>query len=77
MELFAFMYKSIHLTDMKYEVKKLTPFRLLSLYAYDALKKGHNMFALMIELDVTDIRQKLRSQRKEGHNTSFFGFLLS
>ncbi len=76
MELFAFMYKSIYLTDMKYEVKKLTPFRLLSLYAYDALKKGHNMFAL-IELDVTDIRQKLRSQRKEGHNTSFFGFLLS
>ena len=61
---------------MKYEVKKLTPFRLLSIYAYDAIKKGHNMFAL-IELDVTDIRQSLRVRRKEGHKASFFGFLLS
>ena len=61
---------------MKYEVKQLTPFRLLSIYAYDTIKKGHNMFAL-IELNVTNIRQRLRSQRKEGHKTSFFGFLLS
>lgn len=61
---------------MKYEVKELTPFRLLSIYAYDAIKKGHNMYALL-ELDVTDIRQRLRSQRKEGQKTSFFGFLLS
>jgi len=61
---------------MKYEVKELTPFRLLSIYAYDAIKKGHNMFAL-IELDVTDIRQRLRTRRKEGHKASFFGFLLS
>jgi pyruvate/2-oxoglutarate dehydrogenase complex dihydrolipoamide acyltransferase (E2) component len=60
---------------MKYEVKELTPFRLLSIYAYDAIKKGHNMFA-MIELDVTDIRQRLREMRKEGHKASFFGFLL-
>jgi pyruvate/2-oxoglutarate dehydrogenase complex dihydrolipoamide acyltransferase (E2) component len=62
--------------NMKYEVKQLTPFRLLSIYAYDAIRKGHNMYAL-VELDVTDIRQKLRSQRKEGRNVSFYGFLLS
>jgi pyruvate/2-oxoglutarate dehydrogenase complex dihydrolipoamide acyltransferase (E2) component len=61
---------------MKYEVKKLTPFRLMSIYAYDAIKKGHNMYALL-ELDVTNIRQRLRLQRKEGQKTSFFGFLLS
>ena len=61
---------------MEYSVKRLTPFRLLSIYAYDAIKKGHNMFAL-IDVDVTDIRQKLRYFRKEGRNISFFGFLLS
>jgi len=61
---------------MKYEVKELTPFNLMSIYAYDAIKKGHNMYALL-ELDVTDIRQRLRSQRKEGRKTSFFAFLLS
>lgn len=60
---------------MKYEIKKLTPFRLASIYAYDAVGVGHNMYALL-ELDVTDIRQRLRSQRKEGRNVSFFGFLL-
>jgi pyruvate/2-oxoglutarate dehydrogenase complex dihydrolipoamide acyltransferase (E2) component len=61
---------------MKYKVKKLTPFRLLSIYAYDAIKKGHNMYALL-ELDVTDIKQRLRLQRKQGQKTSFYGFLLS
>lgn len=61
---------------MKYEVKRLTPFRLLSIYGYDALKKGHNMYAL-VELDVTDIRNSLRIQRKEGLNVSFYGFILS
>jgi hypothetical protein len=50
---------------MKYDVEKLTPFRLLSIYAYDAIKKGHNMYAL-VEFDVTAIRKRLRSQRKEG-----------
>ena len=31
----------------------------------------------LVEFDVTDIRQKLRFQRKHGHNISFFSFLLS
>lgn len=61
---------------MKYEIKKLSSFRLLSIYGYDALGDGHNMYALT-EIDVTDIRQRLRSNRKEGNNISFFGFLLS
>lgn len=60
---------------MKCEIKKLTPFRLLSIYAYEALESGHNMFA-QIEFDVTGIRRKLRSQRMGGRNVSFFGFLL-
>lgn len=60
----------------KYEIKKISPFRLLSIYAYDTLEQGHNMYA-QIEVDVTNTRQSLRSQRKTGKNVSFFGFLLS
>lgn len=60
----------------KYEIKKISPFRLLSIYAYDTLGQGHNMYA-QIEVDVTNTRQSLRSQRKAGKNVSFFGFLLS
>jgi hypothetical protein len=61
---------------MKYEIKKLTPYRLMSVYAYEAVQAGHNMYA-QIELDVTDIRKKLRMQRRAGNNVSFFGFLLN
>ena len=61
---------------MEYSVKQITPFRLLSIYAYDAIKKGHNMDAL-VEFDVTEIRKRLRFQRKKGRNISFFGFLIS
>lgn len=61
---------------MNYKIKKLSPFRLLSIYGYEALGEGHNMHAL-IELDVTDIRQKLRTGRKEGRSVSFFGYILS
>jgi len=60
----------------KYVIKKMSPFRLLSIYAYDTLGQGHNMYA-QIEVDVTNTRQYLRSQRKAGRNVSFFGFLLS
>ena len=55
---------------MKFEIKNLSPFRLLSIYGYEALGEGHNMYALT-EFDVTDIRQRLRSQRKNGQNISF------
>ncbi|MBN2572859.1 MAG: 2-oxo acid dehydrogenase subunit E2 [Ignavibacteriales bacterium] len=58
-----------------YKIKKLIPFRLLSIYAYDTLGTGHNMYA-QIEIDVTDLRQSIRAQRKIGINVSFFGFLL-
>jgi pyruvate/2-oxoglutarate dehydrogenase complex dihydrolipoamide acyltransferase (E2) component len=61
---------------MNYQIKKLSPFRLLSIYGYEAIGQGHNMFALL-ELDVTDIRQKLRSHRKDGNKVSFFSYLLS
>ena len=70
------MFNSLTNPNMNYEVKELTPFRLMSIYAYDAIKKGHNMYALL-EFDVTDIRQRLRTQRKGGQKASFFGFLLS
>jgi hypothetical protein len=30
---------------MKYEIKKLSPFRLLSIYGYEALGNRHNMYA--------------------------------
>jgi pyruvate/2-oxoglutarate dehydrogenase complex dihydrolipoamide acyltransferase (E2) component len=61
---------------MKYQKRKLSSFRLLSIYGYEALGDGHNMYAV-IELDVTDIRQRLRSQRRERKKVSFFGFLLN
>ena len=61
---------------MACDVKRLTPFRLLSIYAYDTLGAGHNMVA-QIEVDVTDVRRKLRMERKAGNQVSFFGFLLS
>jgi len=70
------MFNSLTNPNMNYEVKELTPFRLISIYAYDAIKKGHNMYALL-EFDVTDIRQRLRTHRKGGQKASFFGFLLS
>jgi chloramphenicol O-acetyltransferase len=60
---------------MNYRIKKLNPFRILSIYGYEAVGAGHNMYAL-IDIDVTDIRQKLRSYRKQGRNITFFGFLL-
>lgn len=59
--------------NLKYSMKRLTPFRLVSIYAYDALGVGHDMYALL-ELDVTDMRQRLRSQRQEGRNVSIFWF---
>jgi chloramphenicol O-acetyltransferase len=61
---------------MKYEKRTLNPFRLLSIYGYEAIGAGHNMYAL-IEIDVTEIRQKLRNERKKGQNVSFFAFILS
>jgi chloramphenicol O-acetyltransferase len=61
---------------MNYQVKKLSPFRLLSMYGYEAIGAGHNMYALL-EFDVTNVRQKLRCLRKGGQNISFYGFLLS
>lgn len=61
---------------MKYQIKNLTPFRITSIYSYDALGFGHNMYA-MLDIDVTDVRQKLRVYRKNGHSISFFAFILS
>lgn len=62
--------------SMKYQIKKVDPFRLLSIYGYEAVGVGHNMYAL-IELDVTDLRQDLRRRRRVGEKVSFFGYLLS
>jgi chloramphenicol O-acetyltransferase len=61
---------------MDYIKKRLSPFRMLSIYGYEANGAGHNMYAL-IELDVTELRQTLRMQRKHGLKVSFFAYLLS
>lgn len=63
------------LEPMKYNVKRLDSFRLLSMYGYEALGQGHNMHAL-VEFDVTDTRKHLRDLRKSGVNISFFSYLL-
>lgn len=60
---------------MNYRIRKLESFRLLSIYGYEAIGTGHNMHALL-EIDITDIRQRLRLQRKSGQNVTFFGFIL-
>jgi hypothetical protein len=41
---------------MEYSVKQIIPFRLLSIYAYDAIRKGHHIYAL-VEFDATEIRE--------------------
>ncbi len=61
---------------MKYEIKKLSPFRVLSINGYEAVGAGHNMHAL-VEMDVTDVRRELREMRREGRRVSFFGYILS
>ena len=61
---------------MKYEIRKMSQFRLLSINSYEVIGSGHNMYA-QIEIDVTDVRKRLRSQRQNGRKVSFYGFLLS
>jgi chloramphenicol O-acetyltransferase len=61
---------------MNFVKKNLSSFRLLSIYGYDVIGTGHNMYAL-IELDVTDVRNTLRIKRKNGQNVSFFAYMLS
>ncbi|MHB8926579.1 MAG: 2-oxo acid dehydrogenase subunit E2 [Bacillota bacterium] len=61
---------------MAYHVKRLSPFRLMSILGYEALGTGHNIHAQM-EVDVTNIRRRLRWLSRDGPKVSFFGYLLS
>lgn len=60
---------------MEYEIKGVSLFRLMSRYTKEALGPDHVMHA-QINLDITDLRKRLRLMRMEGQNVSLFGFLL-
>lgn len=55
--------------------EKLTDFRKLQITGFDAVKKGHNMYAL-VEFDITDIRKSLRVLRMNGKKLTFFAYVL-
>jgi hypothetical protein len=61
---------------MRCEKRTLYSLRLLSIYGYEVIGSGHNNYAL-IELDLMDIRPKLKADRRNGLNVSFFSFILS
>ncbi|MBN1648060.1 MAG: 2-oxo acid dehydrogenase subunit E2 [Spirochaetales bacterium] len=50
-------------------------YRKLSIYGFDAINNGHNIYALL-EFDITGIRSWLRQKRKEGTGGSLFVFML-
>jgi len=54
---------------------KTSDFRKLSITGFDLVENGHNFFALL-EFDITELRSKLRRQRRKGAGGSLFAFML-
>ena len=50
-------------------------YRKLSMYGFEAVNNGHNIFALL-EFDITSLRGRLREKRKAGGGGSLFVFML-
>lgn len=55
--------------------KKLSFFRRITIASFDAVRSGHNMIA-MVELDVTNAREALRTERKKGRTLSFLAYVI-
>ena len=49
--------------------------RKLSIYGFDAVNNGHNIYALL-EFDITDLRKYLRGKRVTGRGGSLFAFFI-
>lgn len=54
---------------------RTTAIRKMSIYGFDAVNNGHNIYALL-ELDITGLRKHLRERRAEGEGGSLFSFFL-
>jgi pyruvate/2-oxoglutarate dehydrogenase complex dihydrolipoamide acyltransferase (E2) component len=55
--------------------QKTSNARKLSIYGFQLAENGHNFFALL-DFDVTELREYLRSKRRDGEGGSLFAFLL-
>ena len=55
--------------------QRTTTLRKLSIYGFDLVAGGHNLYALL-EFDITNLRSRLREQRKGGEGGSLFAFIL-
>jgi pyruvate/2-oxoglutarate dehydrogenase complex dihydrolipoamide acyltransferase (E2) component len=55
--------------------KKTSAYRKLSMYGFDLVNGSHNFHALL-EFDITDLRKRLRQERRAGRGGSLFAFLL-
>ena len=53
---------------------RTTDIRRLSMYGFDSVNNGHNIFALL-EFDITKLRKILREKRINGEGGSLFAFL--
>jgi len=63
------MFKTIRQKEMKYEVKELTPFRLLSIYAYDAIKKGHKKLTMKTSMTLFGCNKKNENEQRKTNNS--------
>lgn len=54
---------------------KTTIQRRLSMYGFDSVNNGHNIYALL-EFDITNIRKHLREKRRQGEGGSLFAFMI-
>jgi len=59
----------------KYEIRKPSFFRRLLMDSLDAVPPGHNMMALL-EIDITESRKVLRTQKNNGKRVSLFAFVV-
>jgi len=58
-----------------YTVKKLSPFRRITIDSLDVLTPIHNMLALL-EVDITEAREKIRKGIREGRPVSLQAFII-
>lgn len=59
----------------RYRVERASPFRKLSMDAFEAVRSGHPMIALL-ELDVTDAQAAIEASRAAGARVSLFAHVV-
>ncbi len=63
------------MTEGSAKRERTTALRKLSMYGFDLVAGGHNLYALL-EFDITDLRARLREERRGGGGGSLFAFIL-